>query len=151
MQEKRKKWTKRLGRLALQIVCVTVLYLGISIGMNGMYLLGVPKAEQVQKVTVSYPEVSETAKEVTDTEKIKAAVGLTNFLKYRLFTAPEASDQPEFMMTYILENGETVSVGASENTVWWHGKAHALKHEGAFMNLAEGIFYFEEVGNRVGE
>ena len=57
MQEKRKKWTKRLGRLALQIVCVTVLYLGISIGMNGMYLLGVPKAEQVQKVTVSYPEV----------------------------------------------------------------------------------------------
>ena len=55
MQEKRKKWTKRLGRLALQIVCVTVLYLGI--GMNGMYLLGVPKAEQVQKVTVSYPEV----------------------------------------------------------------------------------------------
>lgn len=119
--------------------------------MNGMYLLGVPKAEQVQKVTVSYPEVSETAKEVTDTEKIKAAVGLTNFLKYRLFTTPEASDQPEFTMTYILENGETVSVGASENTVWWHGKAHALKHEGAFMKLAEGIFYFEEVGNRVGE
>lgn len=151
MQEKQKKWTKQLGRLVLQIVCVTVLYLGINIGMNGMYLLGVPKAEQVQKVTVSYPEVSETAKEVTDAEKIKSAVGLTNFLKYRLFATPEVSDQPEFTITYTLENGETVSVEASEKTVWWHGKAHALKHEGAFMKLAEGIFYFEEVGNRVGE
>src|SRR5699024_12799856 len=55
--------------------------LPISIFHGGMYLIGVPKAEKVQYVTVSYPEVTDGEKKITDWEQIRLAVQLTGFLR----------------------------------------------------------------------
>ena len=33
----------------------------------------------------------------------------------------------------------------SRDTVWWKGKARAIKEKEMFINLAEGIFFLDEV------
>ena len=32
-------------------------------------------------------------------------------------------------------------VSANETTVWWHGKAQAVKEQEIFLTLTEGIFF----------
>ena len=140
-----RNWKKSLGQLVLQIICSLVLFLAINIGINGMYLIGVPKAEDVQSVTISYPEKSAAVQTVTDVEHLQSAVSLTNFLRYSLFAAVDASEEPLITITYALSDGSNVSVSANRTTVWWKGKAHALKQEDSFVNLTEGIFYDEPV------
>ncbi len=35
-------------------------------------------------------------------------------------------------------------------TILWNGKAHALKEEGMFVNLAEGLFFWEDLAGKQG-
>ena len=64
---------------------VTVLIIGFHIFTGGMYLAGVPDADEVRRVTIAYPEKTDKVKEITDGEQIDLAVKLTGFLRYSLF------------------------------------------------------------------
>ncbi len=138
-----KKWYQKIGIFLLQVICITVLIVGISIAKDGMYLLGVPNVDHVNKVTIAYPEKTDGILEITNREQIERAVKLTGFLRYALFAAPDLSDDAKITITYYADGKEPVSVSANGQTVWWQGKAHALKDKDFFVNLTEGIFYFD--------
>lgn len=140
-------WKKLFLNWIVPVVISTAFIMLIDVGINGMYLIGVPDAENVNSVTIAWPEKSETGKEYSDLESIDLAISLTGFLKYSLFAQAEELVPSGIEITYSLQNGDTITVVGNENTVWWKGKAHALKQKGAFVKLAEGIFFFDEVAN----
>lgn len=141
------KVIKGILKLLIQVVVITCLLMGISIFTEGMYLIGVPSVEDVEKVTIVYPRVTEEVKSITDKEKIETAIQLTGFLKYNISKKVQKNDEPIITITYYKQNGEEISVSASNETVWWKGKAYTLKDDETFINLAEGIFFMEELVN----
>ena len=46
-------------------------------------------------------------------------------------------------VTYYLEDGGSITASANRETVWWKGKAHALKDRELFFNITEGLFFYE--------
>lgn len=138
------KWTNKFISFLCQVVAITVSLMAISVILNGMYLLGAPSIEDVQKVTISYPQLSGEPKQITDLENIELAIKLMGFLKYSLFEKADSSDDPIITISYYLNSGKTISVSANEKTVWWKGKAHAIKEDGQFIKLTEGVFFFSE-------
>ena len=149
-QDKKEKtvktsWKKRVGQLLLEIALTTLILVGIKIFMEGMYLLGVPQPEEVTRVTLSYPQCTQEIKELEDPEEILLAVQLTAFLKYRPLAGADPADQPLVTITYYTAEGKEITLSASEDTVWWKGRAHPLKHPGNFIKMTEGIFFLPEV------
>lgn len=140
----KRKTAKAIGRLLAQIVVTTIVLLAIEISMEGMYLLGIPSKENVTKIMVSYPAVTEEAKVFTDAENIDLGLHLTGFLRYVPFEKCDNQEEPLITITYVLQNGQEVSLSANRNTVWWKGKAHAVKQKDIFVNLTEGIFFLRE-------
>ena len=129
----KRKWIRNILIFLCQVVVITALLVGISIFKDGMYLMGVPDIDDVESVTVS-------GEEFTDSGHIELAVKLTGFLRYSLFEEPEPDGSPLLTITYHLRDGRDVTVDASNDTVWWHSEAHAVKDKGAFVKLAESIF-----------
>lgn len=136
---------KTLKNIAGSVIATTIVVMIINIITNGMFLLGTPKIDEVEKIIVWYPNVTEERKEFTDSENIELGCKLLNFLNYVPVEKPDKNDIPLITMTYILEDGTSVSAAANNEMVWWNGKVHVLKEKGAFVKLAEGIFYFEEL------
>lgn len=124
-----------------QVIVVTVLMMAISIIDKGMYLVGIPLIEDVKKVTITYPKISNEIEEIGDAEHIELAVKLTGFLRYSLFEKADLADEPLITITYYLNNGKSLSVSANDKTVWWKSNTHAIKEEGLFIKLTEGIFF----------
>ena len=108
-----------------------------------MWLFGIPKAEDVCKVTISCPRITDTVK--TDAESIDLAVALTGFLKYSLLEKPEGSREDAVEIIYELRDGRTVTVAADETTVWWKDRAHAVRSPGGFVYLVEVDFFSQEL------
>lgn len=132
---------KVIVRFLITISINFLLIMGVFILVKGMYLMGVPKIDDVQKVTISYPELTNETKEISDEKQIELAVKLTGFLKYSLFEKADDKGSPMITITYFLSNGQSISVSANRDTVWWKGKVHAVKDKDMFINLAEGIFF----------
>lgn len=139
------KYIKGTLNFLLQILVSTVLVVCINIGMNGMYLIGIPQIGNVEKVTISYPEATDGMKEISDEEHLELAVKLSGFLRYSLFQEADVDKSPLITITYYTCDGRTVSVSANRETVWWKGKAHALKDDEIFINMTEGIFFLEDL------
>ena len=116
-----------------------------SIFTEGMFLIGVPSVEDVNKVTISYPTVTEEVKEITDKKEIETAIKLTGFLKYSIFEKADESGEPMITITYYLKDDETISVSANDKTVWWKERVYKLKDDETFINLTEGIFFLEDL------
>ena len=57
MVQKKNNYLTSIIHFLIQVGVVAVFLMGVSIFHGGMYLIGVPKAEEVQYVVVSYPEV----------------------------------------------------------------------------------------------
>lgn len=129
---------KKLLRFLLTAALSVALTVGVYVLVDGMYLLGLPQAEAVQSVQIAYTDAAPQT--YTAPEQLTRTLSLTNFLKYDLFGTADASDAPLVTLAWTLTSGKTVSLSASRTTVWWQGKAHALKHPDMFMNLTEGIF-----------
>ena len=121
MVQKKNNYLKSIIRFLIQIGVVAALLMGFSIFHGGMYLIGVPKAEKVQYVTVSYPEVTDGEKKITDWEQIRLAVQLTGFLRYSLLEEADRGESPMITITYYRENQPAITVSANRNTVWWKG------------------------------
>ncbi|MDO5400159.1 MAG: hypothetical protein Q4F17_04150 [Eubacteriales bacterium] len=139
------KFIKGTLKFLLQILAVTAIVMAFDIGMRGMYLIGVPKPEKLERVTVSYPAVTEEEKVLTDPEQMELAVKLTGFLRYAPFQRADGSGEPLIALTYETGDGKTVQVRANRTTVWWKGSAYALKDDETFVNLTEGIFFLDDL------
>ena len=124
-----KKVVKSIIRLLIEIVAVTALIIGVRILTDGMYLFGLPDLKEVQSVSILYPSVAEEAKEISSDEDIETALKLTG------------SAEPLITITYYLKDGTNKAISANDTTVWWNGKAYAIKDQEMFINLTEGIFF----------
>lgn len=137
---KRKYFTKAAGfllKIFIGMLICAVLYLCVY----GMALIGIPEAEEVERITISYSEFPDEVRELTEKEDLEMVIQLSDFLNYSLL-GEDASDSPPIVtVTYFLKNGDTVTVSANRTSVWWKGKVHALKQEDLFVNLTEGIFF----------
>ena len=138
------KVKKIVNSFVLPVLLTTVLFMCILIAKDGMYLIGIPEIDEVQKVTISYPSVSDQSKEITDDEHIELAVKLTGFLKYALFERSDDNEEPMINITYFTSDGSEISVSANRETVWWKGKAYMLKDDETFINLTESIFFLSD-------
>ena len=145
MIQKKNNYLKSITPFLIQAGVTVALLVGVSIFHRGMYLIGVPKAEKVQYVTVSYPEVTDEEKKITDREQIRLAVQLTGFLRYSLLEEADSGESPMITITYYQENQAAITVSANRNTVWWKGKSHVIKDPDMFVNLTEGIFFLEDL------
>ena len=126
------------------IIASTIFIVIVSVLMEGMWLLGVPKIEDVQSVSITDLRYSTEAKEFEDEESIDLAIKLSNFLRYKPLSPVTGHDTPIVSITYHLKDGSSKSLSANENTVWWQGKAYNIKQEKIFLNLSEGIFFYGE-------
>lgn len=143
----RNKVVKTVIRFFITVLITTSLMMGLSIITKGMYLIGIPKIDDVQKVTISYPEATDEIKEFSDREQIELAINLTGFLKYSLFEHADDKELPMITITYILDNGKSISVSANRSTVWWKERAYVIKDKETFIRLAEALFFLQESGS----
>lgn len=137
-------FVKALKKTSFSFVCIALALVIVSILMQGMPLFGVPKLSTVETVTITYPTLTSEAKEISDPELIRHACQLFGFLRYRPFAKADETDSPILTMDFTLTDGNTVTVSASRESVWWNGKTHVLKESELFINLAEGIFFSDE-------
>ena len=136
---------KGLIKIIIEIIVVTILVTSINIFLNGMYLLGLPDLDEIQSISISYPTVTNDVKEFSDDENIELALKLTGFLRYDLFEKTENTGEPLITITYYLKDGTSKEISANNTVVWWKGKAHNIKDKDMFVNLAEGIFFLEDI------
>ncbi|MCM1049501.1 MAG: hypothetical protein NC433_13875 [Clostridiales bacterium] len=139
------KYVKELIRLLIEITVVTVLLVIINIFTKGMYLLGLPDLADIQSVSVSYPNVTEDIKEVSSPEDIELALKLSGFLRYDLFEKVDNAEKPLITITYHLKDGTDKTISANNTTVWWNDKSYTIKEKEMFINLTEGIFFWEDL------
>ncbi|MCD8126606.1 MAG: hypothetical protein LUD82_03735 [Clostridiales bacterium] len=141
----KRRWLQTVAGILAGTLLGTAFIMAYRIGSEGMYLIGIPDAEEVQRVTITYPTVTDEGKVLTDEEEIELAVSLSGFLKYELFSEADADGEPLVTVTYDMASGETVTVSANRDTVWWKGEAHAIKEEETFINVTEALFFQPEM------
>lgn len=136
MQEKHRRFlSDTLKSMLLTALLVTVGWYFL----HGVPLIGLPKAEDVQSVTV----IGENGESrvITDAEDVDLLVMAANMLNYRFGTPEE--QQAKLTVIYELTDGKNCVLQAGETTVWWKSKAHPLKQKRVFYNVAEGLFFFD--------
>lgn len=134
----KRKLLRILGHIVWEIAAASLLAVLMYLAAQGMWLTHLPAEKDVQSVSLSLN--GETV-EVTEPERVERALKLVGFLKYRLFTQAEADDAPLLTMPLRLRDGTECALSASGDTVWWRGKAHALRQRELFVNLTEGLFF----------
>lgn len=139
--------SKKIGKSILSTLCLVlvmvVITTGIEVAMEGMWLFGIPKPEDVTSVTIKYPSITEEQLEITDREQIDTCVHLSGFLKYKPFVDGNAKDSPLITFYYHLTNGDQVEVSANNIAVFYQGKRHILKDDNSFVKFVEVLFYQE--------
>ena len=120
------KAVKELLRFVLAVFLPVSAVLAVSIFMNGLYVLGSPVPEEVQSIVAEYPGVADEKKEFTDREHVEQAVKLTGFLRYALFEEPVSGGSPMITITYVLDDGRTVSVRADRESGGGNGRPRAI-------------------------
>lgn len=139
------KVLKYLMRFVLEVALATFLVMGVKALTGGMWLWGLPDLKEVRSVSISCPSVTDAVREISDKEDLELARKLTGFLKYDLFEQADTTEEPLISITYHLRDGTDQTVSANNNTVWWNGKSYSLKDKETFINLAEGIFFLEDL------
>ena len=131
---------KKLKNYIFSIIITAVIVFCGYILMNGMFLIGIPKTENVQAVKIEYSEPTPEVKEITDSEKLELAVKITGFLNYSVFEKAEEPFEPKVTITYLLNDGTEINVAADNDTVLWKGKLHKIKQPDIFINISETVF-----------
>ena len=133
---------RAVGRWAIQVFLVTALVVSISLFMNGIPLMGVPKAENVVSVELTDSRMGGKTIVLTEPDDIALAVNAANFLNYR-WGSP-AEDEKIITAAYETETGEKVVLSAGETCVRWKGKTYQLEEERVFVNVMENCFFLRE-------
>lgn len=135
------KLLKAVGKFLFSILATMILVTGIKIAVDGCWLIFFPIDEQVESVTITCPNLSPDAKEISDSDDLKRCTAMLNLLKYNIFVKSEDDSAP--LVTYIFhqKNGLELVVAANNETVFYNGKQHVLKEPEVFVNLTEGLFF----------
>ena len=134
---------KKIRRLILTIVVVSIVIVAANVLTEGIPLLGVPQANDVVGVRIQHSGYPEQSKEYTDQDSIELAVALCGYLRYSPLK-PLSDDQSLIQITYVMKDGTECVVSANHSTVWWNGNPHALKRENTFVKLCTAIFFTED-------
>ena len=145
---KGRKFLKGLCRIIAITIVVTAIQMALRIGLDGMWLFGIPKASDVTSVTIVYRNGEEQRREIADPEQIEFCVNVTAFLRYKPFADAEMTEEegPVITLHYHLDQGGEVEVTGSNKIVSYKGKNHLLKDDHTFINFMEGMFFpMEEI------
>lgn len=136
---------KQKWRSALVSVLLTAIFIVcISLFVDGVPLVHLPKPEAIDHVTVEHFALN-TKKEVTDSESIVLAGKLLNFLKIQPFSKAQSDWEPKIQLSFYLKDGRIFTFTASETEVLWNNRLYRLKKKDLFLNLTEGIFFYEDL------
>lgn len=134
MQKNGKK-AKSFSRYTLTAVLAAAALSAIGgIWLHGMPLAGLPRAKNVEAVTITR---GQRQAELTALDDVQLMVGAANLLSCKPFGAAE--DAPVLTVTYRLKNGDTRNIEASAASVWWRGKVHVLHEPGMFVNIVSTL------------
>ena len=137
--DKNGSFLKTLGQFAAEVVIITLLVMAMRVAAEGMYLPGLPEAEEISSVTFSSRSSGHT-RELTSPEDIDLALRLTGFLKYDLFKEP-ADVRTPYTLTLHLKTGDEITIKAGEDAVLYKDKLRAVKKPGQFSKFADGLFF----------
>ena len=130
--------------LIVGIISAVIVAIGFGL-MNGIPLLNIPEVEEISYVEITDNKLDVHSRRLTEIEDVETALNLTNFLTY----LPGKSDGRELVieMELHLKDGSLIVISANEETAIMNGKEYRLKgdHGIAFINLTEGIFFFDEL------
>lgn len=136
----KQKWRPALVSVLLTAIFIVV----ISLFVDGVPLVRLPKPEAIDHVTVEHFALN-TKKEVTDSESIVLAGKLLNFLKIQPFSKARSDWEPKIQLSFYLKDGKIFTFTASETEVLWNNRLYRLKKKDLFVNLTEGIFFYEDL------
>lgn len=113
--------------------------------VHGIPLWGVPDAADVVSVEITDTILSPKARVLATPRDVEMAVNMLGFLNYTLGAAD--TEAPFLRFVYHLKDGSALSLEVSDKTVYWRGRAHAVKDDGAntFASIAQGYFFFDLV------
>lgn len=143
-KSKKDRTSKRVIFSLIKGLIVIAVGIGLYISIYGMGFLDLPDAENIQSVSISYPEKTDKIIELTSPEDIETTLKITKALQYRIFKKPADNEQPLISISYHLKNGDTKIISANATTVWWKGRAHVIKEKDLFINATKGLFFSEE-------
>lgn len=138
MEKEKRSWKFFSWNTACVIAIACALNTIIWLALHGIPLAGLPEKENVQSITIVCNGTEE--RQITDGENIELLVKAANLLNYRLAGQEEGS--PVITVAYHLKDGEDAVIAANGTTVWWKGKAHALKEPELFSNIMQGLFFY---------
>ena len=110
---------------------------------RGVPLYGMPDSKDIAFVEVRDVRLSSESRRLTSPEDISNARNVASLLNYWLGVVQD--EEPVISITYCLKNGETVDVSASEDMVFWMGKARKIRDGDMFINIVEGLFFMDMV------
>ena len=142
----KKKILRGLVKWICIIVVITIIQLSFTVGMEGMWLLGIPAPDKVASVTIEHPSVTDEVLEITDREQVKTCVHLSGFLKYKPFANTEiatGAEEKPITLIYHTFDGKDIEVSANSTFVFYKGKTHVIKDDGSFVKFVEALFYQE--------
>ena len=137
---------KQLKQSLISAAITVVIVILFFLATKGIPLWGAPKMEAIERVEVTDLRLSDEPRVYTDPEKIELARKLMNFLNFKLNGEPQG--EPVVTIIYYKTDGSQAAVSANETTVWWHGKARALKDQEMFIKLTEGVFFYDLVAGQ---
>ena len=126
----------------------TALLIGFQVVTNDMWLFGLPELDQVESVSIAYPQVTDQVKTVTGEEDKELALNSPAFSNTICSRKPRTVSSLLLPSPITCRTAPTGGIAANGTTVWWKDKAYPLKDPDTFVNLTEGIFFLAEVQAR---
>lgn len=136
----KQKWRQPLIAVFLSVLLTVC----ISFFVDGVPLVRLPRPETIDHVAVEHFAL-QTRKEFTDPESIELAGKLVSFLKIQPFSKPQSDWEPKIRLSFYLKDGRIFTFSASETEVLWNNRLYRLKKEALFVNLTEGVFFYEDL------
>lgn len=137
---------KKLHFLIPGIISALVVVVGYIL-INGIPLTNIPEIGDVSYVEITDARLDLDARTYTEIEDIENALNVTGLLLYKP-GKPEEQESPKnpvIELVFHLKDGNTLIIGADEQTVTINGKEHSLKGDNGitFINVTEGIFFVD--------
>lgn len=136
----KQKSYKFFSKYTMFIIVVSCVLNGIIwIGFHGIPIIGIPKVEEVESITIYYNDVKQ--QEIVEKEKIELLIKASNLLNYKFLGKIKEKEQPIICVIYHLKSGKDVMIEANYTTVWWKGKSYEIKEKDMFINIITALFF----------
>ncbi len=140
----------KIWKWAERILCVCVLAvfaLAVYFAVRGIPMSHMPNPKYVVSVRVSYTQVGDAPNgmDYTDTEHIRRACTLARQLQYEPQFGCKCWAEPEFCMTFQLDDGTTDVIGACDGFIYRNGSIRHFRHYDTFIDSAVSLFDLQEL------